>query len=65
MFFRLKQLEADGSNSYSPVRMLDFTAQQAAISIAPNPVQYLLEISSVSGRHKIVLSNTLDRSCLP
>lgn len=58
-FFRLKQLEADGSNSYSPVRMLDFTAQQAAISIAPNPVKDLLKIGGLSGRYKIVLSNTL------
>jgi len=58
-FFRLKQLDADGSYSYSPVRMLDFTAQQATISIAPNPVQDLLKIGGLNGRHKIVLSNTL------
>lgn len=57
-FFRLKQLDADGSYNYSPVRMLDFTARQA-ISIAPNPVQDLLKISGLSGRYKIVLSNTL------
>ncbi|RQO32625.1 hypothetical protein DBR32_03265 [Taibaiella sp. KBW10] len=59
-YYRLKQVDFNGSYAYSPVRMLDFTLrQQAEISIAPNPVRGLLNISGLNGRQKIVLSNTL------
>jgi uncharacterized repeat protein (TIGR01451 family) len=37
VYYRLKQVDRDGTSSYSPVRTVAFTKQAPAISLYPNP----------------------------
>ncbi|WP_167855393.1 Ig-like domain-containing protein [Hymenobacter fodinae] len=37
VYYRLKQVDTDGTTSYSVVRTVKFSQQEAAISVAPNP----------------------------
>ncbi|MBO0359056.1 T9SS type A sorting domain-containing protein [Hymenobacter sp. BT186] len=46
VYYRLHQVDADGTSSYSPVRMVRFQKSlQAAISLYPNPAQARLTLN--------------------
>jgi hypothetical protein len=72
VYYRLKQVDADGTATYSPVRTVAFTGLMPAISLFPNPAtqdtkldltqlpagKYRVSVLDVTGR--ILLSTTLE-----
>lgn len=58
-YYRLKQVDYDGKNSYSRVRSLFFDEGQSQISVYPNPVRGNLSLISEKNNGKVTL-NILD-----
>lgn len=48
-YFRLKQIDRNGTTSYSPIRTLRIGEQQATFSIFPNPAQSELRVQLPAG----------------
>jgi hypothetical protein len=65
VYYRLHQVDADGTSSYSPVRMVRFQKSlQAAISLYPNPAQtqLTLNLSAVpAGEYQISILDMAGR----
>lgn len=56
-FYRLKQIDNGGGESYSEMRHLIFDEKGNVLSLAPNPVKDKLTISDLKGRNTITVSN--------
>jgi hypothetical protein len=59
-YYRLKQLDLDGSFSYSRIRIVDFEGQPAVLQAWPNPFSKSLTVSFVAGREEEVTLKLTD-----
>lgn len=60
-YFRLKQVDLDGTYQYSPVRVVDWLIQTNAISVYPNPVVADVAISGLKATDVLYLYDMLGR----
>ncbi|HRP89335.1 MAG TPA: T9SS type A sorting domain-containing protein [Edaphocola sp.] len=57
-FYRLKQVDFDGTSTYSTIRVLQFSGSKA-IKVYPNPAGDYVTITGLDGQNEIMLSNVL------
>lgn len=64
-FFRIKQVDQDGKNKYSDVRLVKFNkGDLVKVNIYPNPVQNELKINAQVGNIAIAVSDMYGRTIL-
>jgi hypothetical protein len=49
-YYRLKQVDIDGTFEYSPIRVVMFGDAEVAISVFPNPVKNILTLTITNGK---------------
>jgi Zn-dependent metalloprotease len=57
-YYRLKMVDLDGKNSYSPVRMINFNSGGMVINIYPNPAKDILNIETNFAHQQLQISIT-------
>jgi hypothetical protein len=67
VYYRLRQVDADGTATYSPVRTVAFAATAAAITLAPNPATGNADLDLTqlpAGPYQVTVLDALGRSLL-
>lgn len=61
LYYRLKQIDNDGSTTYSPVRAVQVAAGQSTISVFPNPAAdaLTLDLTSLAASPQQILIHDL------
>lgn len=57
-YYRLRQVDIDGSYQYTPIRSLNFSAKNG-IKLYPNPAQKQLYIQGLTGNNTISIANAV------